>query len=70
MLVRRGGRALHALALGWHAGYIDREKSQKVFPCRELYSHELSSHVKLLNSLLLGKNIVQDLGQVQLKLGE
>ena len=70
MLVRRGGRALHALALGWHAGSISWERTQKVFPWRELYSRELFSNGMLLNSLLLGKNIVQDLRQVKLKLRE
>jgi hypothetical protein len=58
------------MVLGWHTNSIAREKIQKVFPCRELYSPELLSNGKLVNSLLLGKNIVQDLRQSQLKLRE
>src|SRR5258708_30195908 len=43
---------------GWLIISIAREKIQKVFPCRGLYSPEQLSNWKLVNSLLfLGKNI-------------
>jgi hypothetical protein len=70
MLVRQGGQPLRTLALGRHRCLLAREEAQSVFPLRELYSHKLFSHAKLANSLLLGKNIVQDPGQAQLKLHE
>src|SRR5580700_9113804 len=49
----------YTLALGWHMDYIAREKTQKDFPCRELYSREPPSDGRLVNSLLSGKNIGQ-----------
>ena len=63
MLVRYGERQPHARALGWHTDFVSREKTQGIFPRRELYSPELSSRGDLMNLLLSGKNIVQYLGE-------
>jgi hypothetical protein len=70
MLVRRGGRALHsgpgiAQWAKWPGKIL-----KTAFPAANYTPREPLSGGTLVNSLLFGKNIGQDLCQVRLKLRE